>query len=119
MRGAPGQDKWQERSAPRKIEGAHSTPRGMTGRTFPPTSLKVSCGRTGRRAAGIVAPMTNANTPQMTLRLPYVAPWDWQQFHTHFALRTLRGVECLEPRRYSRSARLDGHGGWFSIVPLD
>ncbi|MNM93775.1 DNA-3-methyladenine glycosylase 2 [compost metagenome] len=61
----------------------------------------------------------NEMTMPQTLRLPYLAPWDWQQFHEHFALRALPGVECLEPRRYSRSVRVDGHAGWFSVRPLD
>ncbi|MBO3275627.1 DNA-3-methyladenine glycosylase family protein [Pseudomonas schmalbachii] len=61
----------------------------------------------------------NATTMPQTLHLPYLAPWDWQQFHQHFALRALPGVECLEPRRYSRSVRMDGHAGWFSVAPLD
>ena len=27
-----------------------------------------------------------------TIHLPYLEPWDWQQFHRHFALRLLPGV---------------------------
>lgn len=53
------------------------------------------------------------------VRLPYHAPWDWQQFHDHFALRSLAGVECLSPRRYARSVRLGADSGWFSVTPLD
>lgn len=50
------------------------------------------------------------------LHLPYIPPWDWQQFHRHFALRLLPGVEALEPQRYSRSVRLGEHRGWFSVL---
>ncbi|WP_448680131.1 DNA-3-methyladenine glycosylase family protein [Pseudomonas nicosulfuronedens] len=53
------------------------------------------------------------------IRLPYQAPWDWQQFHDHFALRSLAGVECLSPRRYARSVRVGADSGWFSVAPLD
>ena len=30
-----------------------------------------------------------------TIHLLYLEPWDWQQFHRHFALRLLPGVERL------------------------
>ncbi|MGB4072820.1 DNA-3-methyladenine glycosylase family protein [Pseudomonas sp.] len=50
--------------------------------------------------------------------LAYQAPWDWQQFHAHFALRALAGVEYLQPDSYSRSVQLDGSSGWFSVQPL-
>lgn len=54
-----------------------------------------------------------------TIRLPYHAPWDWRQFHDHFALRSLAGVECLSSHRYARSVRLGTDSGWFSVTPLD
>ncbi|MBB4862278.1 DNA-3-methyladenine glycosylase II [Pseudomonas nitritireducens] len=53
------------------------------------------------------------------IHLPYHAPWNWQQFHEHFALRSLAGVECLSPRRYARSVRLGADSGWFSVTPLE
>ncbi len=49
--------------------------------------------------------------------LPYLPPWSWPQFHAHFALRALAGVECLRPDSYVRSVQLDGHSGWFSVQP--
>lgn len=51
------------------------------------------------------------------LVLPYQAPWQWQQFHSHFALRALKGVESLQANRYSRSFHIDGTDGWFSVAP--
>ncbi|SDN11677.1 DNA-3-methyladenine glycosylase II [Pseudomonas jinjuensis] len=77
--------------------------------------------REDRRPRSGYRPPMNDMIPDtaQTLRLPYLAPWDWRQFHAHFALRALSGVERLEPRRYSRSVRLGGHGGWFSVRPLD
>ncbi len=63
--------------------------------------------------------MTNTPPTPQLIRLPYRAPWDWQQFHEHFALRSLTGVECLSPRRYARSVRVGGDIGWFSVRPLE
>lgn len=63
--------------------------------------------------------MNDMTAPPFAIRLPYRAPWDWQQFHDHFALRSLAGVECLSPRRYARSVRMGGDTGWFSVQPLE
>ncbi|MCQ4307837.1 DNA-3-methyladenine glycosylase [Pseudomonas stutzeri] len=52
------------------------------------------------------------------LHLPYIAPWSWTQFHQHFALRLLPGVEALDANRYSRTVRMDGSVGWISVRPL-
>lgn len=60
--------------------------------------------------------MTNRKSAPMLLT--YQAPWEWQQFHAHFALRALAGVECLRAGSYSRSVQLDGTNGWFSVQPL-
>lgn len=53
-----------------------------------------------------------------TLQLPYLEPWDWQQFHRHFALRLLPGVERLDPDGYSRTLRLGQASGWLSVRTL-
>ncbi|MBM7059279.1 DNA-3-methyladenine glycosylase 2 family protein [Pseudomonas sp. UL073] len=58
-------------------------------------------------------------TNSAPLQLPYRQPWHWQQFHSHFALRRLAGVELLEARRYTRSFRLGARSGWLSVRPLD
>ena len=52
------------------------------------------------------------------IHLPYLAPWNWSQFHEHFALRLLPGIEALEPMRYSRTVRMGADVGWFSVQPL-
>lgn len=55
----------------------------------------------------------------MTLiRLCYTAPWSWLQFHQHFSLRLLPGVESLGTEGYSRTVRIGKHAGWISIRPL-
>ncbi|WP_339488186.1 DNA-3-methyladenine glycosylase family protein [Pseudomonas sp. EL_65y_Pfl2_R95] len=50
--------------------------------------------------------------------LAYTAPWHWQQFHAHFALRKLLGVEHLGENSYTRSFQLGDYAGWFKIEPL-
>jgi len=52
------------------------------------------------------------------MRLPYAEPWSWRQFHSHFALRALPGVERLTPHSYSRSFRLGSGSGWLRVRPL-
>lgn len=54
-----------------------------------------------------------------TILLPYLEPWDWQQFQRHFALRLLPGVERLDPRGYARTLRLGDASGWLSVNAAD
>lgn len=54
-----------------------------------------------------------------TILLPYLQPWDWQQFQRHFALRLLPGVERLDPRGYARTLRLGDASGWLSVNAAD
>ncbi|WP_187672909.1 DNA-3-methyladenine glycosylase family protein [Zestomonas carbonaria] len=60
----------------------------------------------------------NETLTSAPLRLAYREPWSWRQFHDHFALRRLAGVERLETQRYTRSFRLGARSGWFSVRPL-
>ncbi len=60
----------------------------------------------------------NRQSPPLVFHLPYQPPFDWGQFHGHFALRRLEGVECLGDAYYRRSLRLDGRSGWMDIRPL-
>ncbi len=50
--------------------------------------------------------------------LPYRQPWDWKQFHQHFQLRLLPGVERLAANGYSRSVRVGDVRGWLRVRPL-
>lgn len=59
------------------------------------------------------------NLSPAPLLLDYQPPWQWQQFHGHFALRALAGVESLQPRSYARSVLLEGRRGWFRVQVLD
>lgn len=54
-----------------------------------------------------------------TIQLPYLEPWDWQQFHRHFALRLLPGVERLDADGYARTLRLGAARGWLGVRTLD
>ncbi|MCH3011670.1 hypothetical protein K3W89_14930, partial [Listeria monocytogenes] len=40
-------------------------------------------------------------TSTLVLHLPYQSPWEWRQFHQHFALRLLAGVESLGDDHYA------------------
>lgn len=54
----------------------------------------------------------------ITLLLPYQPPWNWQQFHGHFALRAIPGLESLGADSYSRGFSIDGVPGWLRVTPL-
>src|SRR5690606_29449847 len=54
----------------------------------------------------------------LTLLLPYQPPWHWHQFHGHFAVRAVAGLEALSASSYSRGFELDGSAGWFQVSPL-
>lgn len=58
-------------------------------------------------------------SPPLRLCLAYREPWHWPQFHAHFALRRLPGVERLEAYSYSRSFRLGTRHGWFRVRSLE
>lgn len=69
-------------------------------------------------ASGEDSPITDRYLRRMTIvYLPYRPPWNWMQFHQHFALRLLPGVEVLEPECYVRSVRFGGNVGWLSVRP--
>ncbi len=57
-------------------------------------------------------------TSPLVLHLPYQSPWEWRQFHQHFALRLLAGVESLGDDHYARSFRANGRPAWFEVRPL-
>ncbi|MDX1297428.1 MAG: DNA-3-methyladenine glycosylase [Pseudomonas sp.] len=59
-----------------------------------------------------------AISPSRAILLSYQPPWQWQQFHAHFALRALAGVEHLQSHSYARSVQLDGQHGWLRVQPL-
>ena len=81
----------------------------MTGRT-PPAD-----------GAGCAGRVSSAHEPaylSLVLHLPYQSPWEWRQFHQHFALRLLAGVESLGDDHYARSFRANGRPAWFEVRPL-
>jgi DNA-3-methyladenine glycosylase II len=50
-----------------------------------------------------------------TLLLPYVPPWNWQQFHAYFALRCLPDMERVDEHGYRRTLRIGEVQGWFAL----
>lgn len=49
------------------------------------------------------------------LLLPYVPPWNWQQFHAYFALRCLPDMERVSDHGYCRTFRAGHVQGWFTV----
>jgi DNA-3-methyladenine glycosylase II len=58
------------------------------------------------------------NTTPTTLLLPYIAPWNWQQFHGYFALRCLPDMERVSAEGYRRTFRIGDTCGWFALNHL-
>ena len=56
--------------------------------------------------------------PDVTLRLPYSPPYDWESLVRFLAPRAIPGVESVTPERYQRTISLDGHRGYVSVRPL-
>lgn len=55
------------------------------------------------------------NDAHPALLLPYIAPWNWQQFHAYFALRCLPAIERVDAHGYQRTFRIGATSGWFSL----
>lgn len=55
------------------------------------------------------------NTQPTPLLLPYVPPWNWQQFHAYFALRCLPDIEQVSADGYRRTFRIGTVSGWFAL----
>lgn len=68
-----------------------------------------------RRAAGGAA--AASSVAPITLKLSYVAPYDWEAMIAFLAARTIAGVELVEPGRYRRTIGLDGVGGTIEVKP--
>lgn len=60
----------------------------------------------------MVSAMSTHPTP---LLLPYVPPWNWQQFHAYFALRCLPDMERVSEHGYRRTFRINAVRGWFAL----
>lgn len=55
------------------------------------------------------------NKQPSPLLLPYVPPWNWQQFHAYFALRCLPDIERISADGYRRTFRIGAVIGWFAL----
>ena len=56
--------------------------------------------------------MNDTPTP---LLLPYLTPWNWQQFHDYFTLRCLPAIERVDAEGYQRTLRIGPTEGWFKL----
>jgi AraC family transcriptional regulator of adaptative response / DNA-3-methyladenine glycosylase II len=65
----------------------------------PPGALRRLQGEVTAQAAGI------------RVRLPYRAPYDWNQVIAFLATRAIAGVEAVTPTRYARTLKVDGATG--------
>jgi AraC family transcriptional regulator of adaptative response / DNA-3-methyladenine glycosylase II len=73
----------------------------------PPSSLRRTAGPEDR----------TATAGDLTLRLPYRPPLDWDAMLGFLALRAVPGVEAIRGRTYARSISLVGHDGVISVEP--
>ena len=67
--------------------------------------------RRGRAPAG-------AGADELTLRLPYRAPYDVEHLLGFYGRRTIPGVEAVDERSYRRSVVVDGVPGWFDVAAI-
>jgi AraC family transcriptional regulator of adaptative response / DNA-3-methyladenine glycosylase II len=72
----------------------------------PPSSLRHADGPEDSAAAG-----------DLTLRLPYRPPLDWDAMLAFLASRAIPGVEAVHGRTYARSISLAGHDGVIFVEP--
>jgi AraC family transcriptional regulator of adaptative response / DNA-3-methyladenine glycosylase II len=56
---------------------------------------------------------------ELTLRLPYRTPYDWQAILSFLATRAIPLVECVTANAYARTVQLDGACGAIFIEPTD
>jgi AraC family transcriptional regulator of adaptative response / DNA-3-methyladenine glycosylase II len=85
----------------------NATFRGLYGR--PPSALRrlADDGSVGREAVATI-----------TLRLSYVAPYDWEAMIAFLGARAIAGVEVVEPQRYRRTIAIDGAHGTIDVAPI-
>ncbi|HVZ39908.1 MAG TPA: AlkA N-terminal domain-containing protein [Candidatus Kapabacteria bacterium] len=53
----------------------------------------------------------------ITLKLPYVPPYDWDALTGFLAPRAIPGVESVTRERYARTIELDGEHGMVEVAP--
>jgi AraC family transcriptional regulator of adaptative response / DNA-3-methyladenine glycosylase II len=56
---------------------------------------------------------------ELTLRLPYRTPYDWQAILAFLAARAIPGVESVSANSYARTVQLDGACGAIFVEPDD
>ena len=56
---------------------------------------------------------------ELTLRLPYRAPYDWEAILSFLETRAIPGVESVREGTYARTVQLDGASGAIFVEPAD
>jgi AraC family transcriptional regulator of adaptative response / DNA-3-methyladenine glycosylase II len=94
------------------------------------TAFRTSYGRSPRslrrtRADGAAAspghpwlPMGSCPAGQLTLRLPYRAPYDFEALLAFFARRAIPGVEAVDATSYARRFAVGGEAGSLSVTRM-
>jgi AraC family transcriptional regulator, regulatory protein of adaptative response / DNA-3-methyladenine glycosylase II len=60
-----------------------------------------------------------AATGELSLRLPYRTPYDWDSLLSFLAARAIPAVECVRGNTYARTVHLDGESGAIFVEPAD
>jgi len=58
-------------------------------------------------------------TGELSVRLAYRPPYDWDAMLSFLAARAIPGVETVSGRTYRRTIAIGGHSGVVSVAPLD
>ncbi|MEP7042731.1 MAG: AlkA N-terminal domain-containing protein [Dokdonella sp.] len=64
------------------------------------------------------AALANGMADELTLRLPYRAPYDFAHLLEFYARRAIPGVEVVDAGEYRRSFVLDEVPGWLAVAPI-
>lgn len=103
----------------------------LTESALPMADVALAAGFGSVRRFNAVMRRTYARTPRelrrtpvsgggtgIVLKLPFVAPYDWDGVAGYLAARAIPGVELVEPARYRRTVALDGALGTVDVRPV-
>lgn len=67
------------------------------------------------RSPSMLRQQSRCRDPDLTIRLPYRPPYDYEGLLAFLAVRSTPGVEAVREGEYSRTISVDGHPGWFAV----
>lgn len=67
------------------------------------------------RSPSMLRQQSGYRNPDLTIRLPYRPPYDYEGLLAFLAARSTPGVETVCGGEYSRTISVDGHPGWFAV----